>query len=149
MLHRRCFSRGRINAGVPGGNWSPSLGIYIMPPRFSHCSPLHSTLTSDASSSFGFGAFFNGEWFSGSWVFSQASHSITYRVVPDRHCCPCLGSSLHRAPCSFMYRQRGSGLYPQLWNIPDSSANVPALPSSRLSIAFQFLLFLSTCSRGS
>ena len=38
-------------------------------------------VTSDASGSIGFGAFFNGEWFSGSWVASQASHSIAYKEL--------------------------------------------------------------------
>ena len=36
---------------------------------------------SDVSGFLGFGAFFNGEWFSGSWVSSQASHSIAYKEL--------------------------------------------------------------------
>jgi len=44
-------------------------------------------VTSHALSSLSFGAYFNGELFSGSWVSSQASHSIAYRVVRGHHCC--------------------------------------------------------------
>ena len=36
-------------------------------------------VTSDASGSLGFGAYFNREWFSGSWVSSQMAHSIAYK----------------------------------------------------------------------
>ena len=38
-------------------------------------------VTSDASGSLGFGASFQGEWFNGSWVSSQASHSIPYKEL--------------------------------------------------------------------
>ena len=38
-------------------------------------------VTSDASGSRGFGAFFQGEWFNGSWVSSQASQSIAYKEL--------------------------------------------------------------------
>ena len=38
-------------------------------------------VTSDASGSLGFGAYFNGEWFSGSWVSCQTSHSIAYKEL--------------------------------------------------------------------
>ena len=38
-------------------------------------------VTSDACSSLGFGAYFNGEWFSSAWVSSQASHSIAYKEL--------------------------------------------------------------------
>lgn len=38
-------------------------------------------VTSDASGSLGFGAYFNGEWFSCAWVSSQASHSIAYKEL--------------------------------------------------------------------
>ena len=37
--------------------------------------------TSDASGSLGFGAYFRGEWFSGSWTTSQASQSIAYKEL--------------------------------------------------------------------
>ena len=46
-------------------------------------------VTSDASGSLGFGIYFRGEWFSGSWTTSQASQSIAYKelfpVVIDAH----------------------------------------------------------------
>ena len=38
-------------------------------------------VTSDASGSLGFGAYFRGEWFSGSWTTSQASQSIAYKEL--------------------------------------------------------------------
>lgn len=38
-------------------------------------------VTSDASGSLGFGAYFNDEWFSGSWASSQASQSIAYKEL--------------------------------------------------------------------
>lgn len=38
-------------------------------------------VTSDASGALGFGAYFNGEWFSGTWATSQASHSIAYKEL--------------------------------------------------------------------
>ncbi|XP_078365995.1 uncharacterized protein LOC144650218 [Oculina patagonica] len=38
-------------------------------------------VTSDASGSVGFGAYFNDEWFSGSWASSQASQSIAYKEL--------------------------------------------------------------------
>ena len=38
-------------------------------------------VTSDASGSLGFGAYFRGEWFSGSWTPSQASQSIAYKEL--------------------------------------------------------------------
>ena len=38
-------------------------------------------VTSDTSGSLGFGAYFNGEWFSSSWVSSQMSHSIAYKEL--------------------------------------------------------------------
>ena len=37
--------------------------------------------TSDASGSLGFGAYFRGEWFYGSWTTSQASQSIAYKEL--------------------------------------------------------------------
>ena len=41
-------------------------------------------VTSDASGSLGFGAYFRGEWFSGSWTTSQFSQSIAYKeLFPD------------------------------------------------------------------
>ena len=48
-------------------------------------------VTSDASGSLGFGAYCRGEWFSGSWITSQASQSIAYKelfpVVIAAHLC--------------------------------------------------------------
>ena len=38
-------------------------------------------VTSDTSSSLGFGAYFQGLWFSGSWVASQATQSIPYKEL--------------------------------------------------------------------
>ena len=38
-------------------------------------------VTSHASGSLGFGAYFNMEWFSGSWVSSQASHYEAYKEL--------------------------------------------------------------------
>ena len=38
-------------------------------------------VTSDASGALGFGDYFNGEWFSGTWATSQASHSIAYKEL--------------------------------------------------------------------
>ena len=38
-------------------------------------------VTSDASGSLGFGAYFRGEWFSGSWTTSQFSQSIAYKEL--------------------------------------------------------------------
>ena len=38
-------------------------------------------VTSDASGSLGFGAYFRGEWFSGSWIPSQAPQSIAYKEL--------------------------------------------------------------------
>ena len=38
-------------------------------------------VTSDASGSLGFGAYFRGEWFSGSWTTSQGSQSIAYKEL--------------------------------------------------------------------
>ena len=38
-------------------------------------------VTSDASGSLGFGTYFRGEWFSGSWTTSQASQSIAYKEL--------------------------------------------------------------------
>ena len=38
-------------------------------------------VTSESSGSLGFGAYFNGEWFSGAWVSSQDSHSIAYKEL--------------------------------------------------------------------
>ena len=38
-------------------------------------------VTSDASGSLGFGAYFRGEWFSGSWTTSQVSQSIAYKEL--------------------------------------------------------------------
>ena len=48
-------------------------------------------VTSDASGSLGFGAYCGGEWFSGSWITSQAPQSIAYKeffpVVIAAHLC--------------------------------------------------------------
>ena len=38
-------------------------------------------VTLDASGSLGFGAYFQGLWFSGSWVASQATQSIAYKEL--------------------------------------------------------------------
>ena len=38
-------------------------------------------VTADASGSLGFGAYFRGEWFSGSWTTSQFSQSIAYKEL--------------------------------------------------------------------
>ena len=43
--------------------------------------PTDVEVTLDAAGSLGFGTYFNTEWFSGTWVCSQADQSIAYKEL--------------------------------------------------------------------
>ena len=106
-------------------------------------------VTSDALGSLGFGAYFNGEWFSGSWVSSQTSHSIAYKeLFPVAIAAHVWGPHFARHHVLFC-SDNEAVVYILNSEIQDSSLDALASPSSRIVGAFQFLLFLSTCSRGS